>query len=194
MAGLFMGALNDDEGYAFLRLGRAIERGDFAARVLLGALESVGDGLADSQALGAADWVGVLQSLTAFQMYRRSVQGPVTGPRVIRFLMCSTVFPRAVACCAKEATLALARLPASGPLAAAAVQLSSGLASECLSDSHEGDGTGVITISQSRLLDLHGMIAATYFPSGWDPPLMAGQTQAQFASAQGQKEVAPSRC
>jgi uncharacterized alpha-E superfamily protein len=120
MAGLFLGAMNDDEAYAFLRLGRAIERGDFAARVMLGHFHAVEHGADDSQTLRGADWVGVLRSLTAFQMYRRSVQGPVTGLRVVRFLTCSPVFPRSIAYCAREAEQALARLPKSGPVAATA--------------------------------------------------------------------------
>ncbi|TNC47582.1 alpha-E domain-containing protein, partial [Rubellimicrobium rubrum] len=179
MAGLFLGALNDDEGYAVLRLGRAIERGDFATRVMLGRLEIIEHGASDHQVLRGADWVGALRSLTAFQMYRRSVLGPVTGPRVIRFITCSTVFPRALAYCAREAERALARLPGSSLPLAAAERLSTALASEhCLVD-NEAKPTAILTAVQKDLAALHESFAATYFVPQPEGPFRAGQRQTQ---------------
>ncbi len=170
MAGLFLGAMNADEGYAFLRLGRAIERGDFATRVMLGHFHVIEHGADDSQSVRGADWVGVLKSLTAFQMYRRSVQGPVTGLRVVRFLTCSTVFPRSIAYCAKEAEQALAQLPDPGPRAAAA-RLAASLT----------EGTGepnarAVAVAQASLAALHQALATAYFSP---PPALLRQHQRQ---------------
>ncbi len=181
MAGLFLGAMNDDEGYAFLRLGRAIERGDFAARVMLGHFHAVEHGADDSQTLRGADWVGVLRSLTAFQMYRRSVQGPVTGLRVVRFLTCSPVFPRSIAYCAREAEQALARLPNSGPVAATAARLSSELVSQHCISGMETNSTALLTTVQAELYALHDVIAADYFHPQVGTPAGASQTQSQTA-------------
>lgn len=163
MAGMFLGAMNDDEGYAFLRLGRTTERGDFAARVMLGHFHAIENGAVESQFSRGADWVGVLRSLTAFQMYRRSVQGPITGPRVVRFLTCSTVFPRAIACCAREAEQALARLPNSEPVAASAARLVAELATEHCIPGNDTASADVLTKLQAKLSALHNLITATYF-------------------------------
>ncbi len=179
MAGLFLSALNHDEGYALLRLGRTIERGDIATRVMLGHFTAVEHGSTDSQSLRGADWVGVLRSLTAFQMYRRSVQGPVTGQRVVRFLTCSTVFPRAIAFCAKEAEQALGRLPDSGPLIAAAARLTAVLTAEhCVSGS-ETSSSAVLAMVQAELSSLHDMMVAAYFVPRVSLPAQARQTQSQ---------------
>ncbi len=178
MAGLFLGALNDDDGYAILRLGRAIERGDFAARVMLRHLNLIEHGAEDHQALRGADWVGVLRSLTAFQMYRRSVQGPVTGRRVVRFLTCSTVFPRSLVYCAREAERALATLPNSGAFVGAAAHLSSRLQAEianAITDS--GNSRNLLTSAQAELYSLHDTIGGAYFVPQEGPPAPTRQSQ-----------------
>ncbi len=179
MAGLFLGALNDDEAYAFLRLGRAIERADFADRVMLGHFEIIEDEARDHQSLRGADWVSVLRSLTAFQMYRRSVQGPVTGPRVVRFLTRSTVFPRAIAFCAREAEQALKRLPVPGPVVAAAAHLSATLAAEPHPTGNGPKPTAVLLAVQDHLSALHEAIAAACFVPHPHAAARASQTQVQ---------------
>lgn len=154
MAGLFLGSMNEDAGYAFLRLGRAIERGDFVTRVLLDSLTGSKD--------NAAEWIGVLKSLTAYQMYRRSVGGPVTWPGVIRFLACSTVFPRALACCVQEVERALGRLPDAGPMLEVAAKLFAILAAH----STVGDERRLASIlaqGQSELANLHNALVHAYF-------------------------------
>jgi uncharacterized alpha-E superfamily protein len=181
MAGLFLGAMNDDEAYAFLRLGRAIERGDFAARVMLGHLHVIEHGANDGQSLRGADWVGVLRSLTAFQMYRRNVQGPVTGLRVVRFLTCSTVFPRSIAYCAGGVEQALARLPNSGPVAAIAARLSSELLSQHCVSGIETDASSLLVKVQAELSALHDMVTADYFSPRHTAGTRADQSQSQTA-------------
>jgi uncharacterized alpha-E superfamily protein len=184
MAGLFLGALNDDDGYAILRLGRAIERADFATRVLLRHFNVVENGAEDHQALRGADWVGVLRSLTAFQMYRRSVQGPVTGQRVVRFLTCSTVFPRSIAYCAAEAERALVRLPNSEALTAAAAHLSTSLQARIDSAVTENRKSGAhLTSVQAELHSLHDMAVATYFVPHEAAPARTDRSQRQGRGA-----------
>ena len=59
-------------------------------------------------------WISVLKSLSAFQMYRRHVRVRVTGPGVVRFLLADTAFPRSVRFCLQRASQRLSRLPAPG--------------------------------------------------------------------------------
>lgn len=172
LAGLFLGAMNDDDGAAMLRLGRAIERADFGARVLLEALGSLGT----RDDLRAADWIGVLRTLTAFQMYRRTVRGAVTQARVLRFLVASPVFPRSLAYCAGEADMALARLPRASEAWAAVRRLGSLLAQG------EGPGDGVerlLSEVQATLGVLHGALDRAYF--ALPAPPVRGQHQRQDA-------------
>lgn len=181
MAGLFLGALSDDEVYALLRLGRAVERADFATRILLGHSNKIEAGASDHQVLRGADWVGALKSLTAFQMYRRSVQGPVTGPRVIRFLAYSRVFPRALAYCIAEAGQALGRLPRSASVLEAVARLTERLEAEQRLKGKATGSTVVLSSVQINLAALHELIAATYFVPQPDGGLQASQRQVQRA-------------
>ena len=181
MAGLFLRAMNDDEGYAFVRLGRAVERGTFAAGLLVSSIETISEGMSDEEALRSADWVGVLKSLTAYQMYRRSVRGPLTSRKVVHFLTCSIIFPGAVAYSVKEVERALVRLPRSGSLVDAAARLTSALASEGGMTRDERKVAGILAAAQTELTALHDAIGATYFASLAQPPLKTAQTQVQGA-------------
>jgi uncharacterized alpha-E superfamily protein len=181
MAGLFLRAMNDDEGYAFLRLGRAVERGDFAARILMSSIETFSEGPSEEVALRLADWVGVLKSLTAYQMYRRSVRGPVAGPRVVHFLACSTVFPGAVAYCVREIEQALVRLPGSGPAADATARLTAALGADGAVTRDERKFAVILTAAQTQLAELHDAIGATYFALPPQPAPPMAQTQVQSA-------------
>lgn len=181
MAGLFLRAMNDDEGYAFLRLGRAVERGTSAAGILVTFIETISEGMSDEEALRSADWVGVLKSLTAYQMYRRSVRGPLTSPKVVHFLTSSTTFPGAVAYCVKEVEQALVRLPGSGPLGDAAARLSVALAAEGGVTRDERKAAGILAAAQTELSALHDAIGVTYF--AFLPPLSLETTQKQVQGA-----------
>ena len=55
--------------------------------------------------------MGVLQSLSGLQMYRRAVRRPIEGPAVVRFLLEHDRFPRAVRALLREIRRALGELP-----------------------------------------------------------------------------------
>lgn len=126
LTGALAGTMCDDEAYAFLQLGRFLERADMTTRVLdvqAGILVGqVGAGAVDDGG-GYADvtWVSVLKSLSAHQMFRRSVGTGPSGPAALRFLLQDPRFPRSVEYCLSSAARALPRLPrAAIPLAACA--------------------------------------------------------------------------
>jgi uncharacterized alpha-E superfamily protein len=56
-------------------------------------------------------WKSVLDSLTAYQMYRRHVHVRVRGRQALRFLLQETEFPRSVQYCLTEIEQCLHRLP-----------------------------------------------------------------------------------
>lgn len=181
MTGLFLRAMNHDEGYVFVRLGRAIERGDFATRVLLSALETIRDGMSDEEALRSADWVGVLKSLTAYQMYRRSVRGPVTPAGVVRFLTGSTVFPGAIAYCAREAEQALAMLSDSESLVARAARLSASVAARDGTAADRQGAAALLVEVQAELSTLQDAITDAYFAPRLGLPAQGRRSQVQSA-------------
>lgn len=109
--GVISGAMQRDEAYELWRLGQAVERADMTTRVLgvraaaLLAAPDVADDFDEVQ------WMGVLRSLTALQMYQRATRGPIAGSGVVAFLLFDHQFPRSVAGCMERVRSALQRLP-----------------------------------------------------------------------------------
>ena len=92
--------LNRDQTWLFSRLGRLIERADKTSRILdvkyfllLPAPTEVGGVLDELQ------WISLLRTAGAYQMYRQSVQQAITPSSVARFLLLDPIFPRSVRFC-----------------------------------------------------------------------------------------------
>ena len=114
-AGTVDGTMSHDAGYRFLCAGRMIERADMTTRIVdvrSASLLSVEDS-ASLLPFDTVQWVSVLKSLTAYQMYRRKMQVRVRRADALRFLLQDTEFPRAFYHCASAAEENLARLPRS---------------------------------------------------------------------------------
>jgi len=56
-------------------------------------------------------WMGVLRSVAALQMYQRATRGPIEGPSVVRFLLFYSQFPRSVRGCLDAMRGVLTTLP-----------------------------------------------------------------------------------
>jgi uncharacterized alpha-E superfamily protein len=110
--GVLQSTMTRDEVFEMWRLGRYIERADMTTRVLgvrAAALLSLPPGAVDEFA--EVQWMGVLRSLSALQMYHRGTRGPIDGPAVVRFLLFDHRFPRSVAGCLAEMRSSILRLP-----------------------------------------------------------------------------------
>jgi uncharacterized alpha-E superfamily protein len=111
ITGMLAGTMNQDASYQFVQLGRNLERADMSTRII----DAASAGL-----MGKADeispyrnvlWISVLQSLSAYQMYRLNVQRNVSPQDVLEFLFKSRIFPRAVAHCLREIDSSMRLLP-----------------------------------------------------------------------------------
>ena len=99
IVGILAGTMSRDAAYSMLRLGRNIERADMTTRVLDVRAGSLIGGVG---AFDDIQWLGVLQSLSALQMYRRATRAPLDSDSVVRFCLQSREFPRSVAHCLRE--------------------------------------------------------------------------------------------
>ena len=86
-----------DDGYRFVQLGIAIERGDNTARfldvkyyVLLPSLSYVGSSLDQTQ------WSTLLKSLSAHRAFTWAYQGEITAAKIAHFLILNGEFPRSL--------------------------------------------------------------------------------------------------
>ena len=99
ITGMLAGSMNEDAAYQFLRMGRNLERADMTTRIIdAGSAELGGDG-EEILPFRNVLWISVLQSLSAYQMYRLHVQRNVQPEEVLSFLLQGKIFPRSVAHC-----------------------------------------------------------------------------------------------
>jgi len=111
-AGFLGSTMSRDEAHEFIRLGRSLERADMTTRVLdvrAGSLmRTVGD---EGDPHDDVQWMSVLRSLSALQMYHRATRRPVEGTATLRFLLLDDAFPRSFTCCLNDVVESLRRLP-----------------------------------------------------------------------------------
>jgi uncharacterized alpha-E superfamily protein len=112
LSGLLGGTMNHDEAYAFLSLGRLVERADMTTRVLDVRAESLAPEVKGGyRPFDNVQWVGALRSVGAYQMYRRSVGSQVRASAAVRFLLSDPHFPRSVSHCLDQVARFLKSLP-----------------------------------------------------------------------------------
>jgi uncharacterized alpha-E superfamily protein len=163
--GILSATMSHDAAYEFLRLGQALERADMTTRVLgvrAAALMAAASAPEGDGEHAEVQWMSVLASLSARQMYHRSTREPVNGPAVVRFLLTDRAFPRSVAACLARVAAGLAALPRGEEVLpavrAAEVELS-------LVDPTETDGKTLDDAMDGLQLSLaavHGQLAVTY--------------------------------
>jgi uncharacterized alpha-E superfamily protein len=111
-AGFLGSTMSRDDAHEFIRLGRALERADMTTRVIdvrAGSLMTpVGE---EADPHDDVQWMSVLRSLSALQMYHRATRRPVEGPATLRFLLMDEAFPRSFTCCLADVVESLRRLP-----------------------------------------------------------------------------------
>ena len=185
--GLLAGAMSRTAAYSFLWLGRYLERADMTTRILdvrsanlLAHADQVpaqspsqSQTQAQSQApapeqaeqdpFESIQWMSVLKSLSAYQMYRQQVRLRVGGPDVLKFLLQNDSFPRSVSFCLKQLEAGLRELPGSASSLEAIAPLKQRLGDAAVPDlAHEGLHEFIDNL-QISFGDLHNQIAAAYF-------------------------------
>lgn len=98
-SGILEGVMTHGEAWHFIRLGQFLERADKTTRlldvkyfILLPSVSDVGTSLDELQ------WVAMLRSASALQMYRRKFD-LIRQDRIIEFLLLDRSFPRSVLFC-----------------------------------------------------------------------------------------------
>ncbi|RUO75229.1 alpha-E domain-containing protein [Idiomarina seosinensis] len=112
ITGMLAGTMTHDEGYAFLRMGRNLERADMTTRIIDVRSASLLPELdLEQSAFENIQWMGVLKSMSAYQMYRRELRLRINRADVLRFLLLESRFPRSLAHTLKQVKVFLQELP-----------------------------------------------------------------------------------
>jgi len=110
--GLLSDCMSHDVAFQFIKLGRYLERSDMTTRILdINAAVLVPRQQSAEDPAVALLWMSVLQSLNAYQMYRRHASVHVRGAEVVSYLLKDPHFPRTVRYCLGEVEECLAQLP-----------------------------------------------------------------------------------
>ncbi len=114
--GILMGAMSHDAAYNFFLLGSYLERADMTSRTLdVRSANLFSQGSEESNIKLSPfyniQWMSVLKSLTAYQMYRQHVRTRVKGADVLKFLLQDHEFPRSVFFCLGMVENRLSGLP-----------------------------------------------------------------------------------
>ena len=165
MVGIFASTITHDHGYDFLRLGRYLERADMTTRIIdVRSADLIApDHGGDLTPFYNIQWMSVLRSMSAYQMYRRQIQGPVRRVGVLRFLFQDRQFARSIYYCLFHAEVFLRHLPRSEQPLEHLIQLQRIVSEADLQQLKQQDLHDFIDELQRELAIIHDDITATYF-------------------------------
>ena len=101
--GVTIGTLGRGEGYLFLQLGAFVERADWAIRLLDIAGSEGDDETREQDAVDYFRWSALLQSLSAFETYRRLYRESVSAAGVVDLMLLQESNPRSLLTCTATA-------------------------------------------------------------------------------------------
>lgn len=170
--GLIEGSLSRTPSRQFCAIGRHLERADMTTRIVdvrSGNLLPRAPG--DLTPFENLQWMSVLKSLSAHQMYRQSMRSRVRGPDVVQFILRDPLFPRSVFCCLRELHGVMTELPRSERACAIVAGLRDSLLAA------DGNHLARVPDELHRFVDLlqigfneiHAAIRSTWF-AGLDEP------------------------
>ncbi len=175
-AGLLAGTMSHTNAYDFVRLGRHLERADMTTRIidvrsanlLIGQRQTQGSQDQEQMELNPFEniqWMSVLKSLSAYQMYRQQIRLRVRGPDVVKFLLQDPLFPRTVYHCLDQMEFCLQKLPApkNAEILASIAELKKHLTEVNIPELTKGGLHEFIDEFQIGLGQIHEQIAAAYF-------------------------------
>jgi uncharacterized alpha-E superfamily protein len=163
IAGKVTGTMHRDQGYQFLCLGRSLERADMTTRILDVSSANLLHDDGPEEPFANTRWMAVLKSLSAYQTYRRSQFPRVQRAEVIRFLLQSPAFPRAVYYCANEVEASICELPRNEPILRVIRRLRRSLTSSDVGKLNQGELHRFLDELQITISDLHRESSEAWF-------------------------------
>ena len=184
IVGMVAGTMSHDIAYQIIKLGRTVERADMTTRIL--DLNSAVQFPQDSvlhETLMERIWMSTLNTLSAYQTYRRLISMQVRSNEVINFLLEDMRFPRSVGHCLGELESCFKLMPKSQQLLQLVAQLRIKIAQR------QTDGLSAAALHdyldelQSNLAEIHKAITYHYFHTHYDenPPVNSSQTEIEFS-------------
>jgi uncharacterized alpha-E superfamily protein len=164
IVGLVSGTMAHDMAYQVIKLGRNIERADMTTRILdlNSAIRFPRDPVLHDS-LTERVWMSALNSLSAYQAYRRLISMHVRSSDVIAFLLRDARFPRSVEHCLQEMETCFSLLPRSQQLQQLAAQLRHKIAQHPSRDLDHAALHEYLDLIQADLGEIHDALTQNYF-------------------------------
>ena len=183
--GMVAGTMAQDMAFHIIKLGRNIERADMTTRIL--DLNSAVQFPKDSvlhETLMERIWMCTLDSLSAYQTYRRMVSMHVRRGAVIGFLLHDMRFPRSVGHCLNEMESAFKLLPKSQQLQQLSAQLRHKIAQHVTDNLDAVALHEYLDLLQGELGEIHDALAQKYFHAYRGDIRQYGKGQAEIEFAE----------
>lgn len=168
VSGVLDGTMNRNAAHTFLMLGRNLERADMTSRIVdVRSAQLLPAETPELRPFETVQWMSVLKSLSAYQMYRVAVRARVRRPDVLEFLLRNEQFPRACLFCLNQAELALQALPRSEPVIETLEAARNYVARASLETLDQMALHAFIDRLQLLINEVHEGVARIYFPQPW---------------------------
>ncbi|MDN7132912.1 alpha-E domain-containing protein [Halomonas sp. MC140] len=194
LTGLIEGTLSHGPARTFIELGRQIERADMTTRIVdVRSASLLPQNPEELLPFENLQWMSVLKSLTAYQMYRQQVRLRVRGPDVLRFLLQDPNLPRSIACSLETLLHELTLLPRQDrPAATVSLVRADVVDADIQALAHSPSKLhAFIDELQIGFAAIHDTLSATYFVNDDSVPRVAqspGQSQSQSQSHAGDND------
>lgn len=190
LTGLIEGTLSHGPARTFIELGRQLERADMTTRIVdVRSASLLPQNPEELLPFENLQWMSVLKSLTAYQMYRQQVRLRVRGPDVLRFLLQDPNLPRSIACSLETLGHELALLPRQDrPAATVSLVRADVVDADIQALAHSPSKLhAFIDELQIGFAAIHDTLSATYFVNDESVPRIT-QTQSQSQSHAGDND------
>ncbi|MDR2213764.1 MAG: alpha-E domain-containing protein [Pseudomonadales bacterium] len=173
--GLVAASMNHDSTYAFVQLGRKVERADMTSRMVdVGSISLLPEFNRDANQRQLLEpyenvvWMNVLRCLGGYQAYRQAARNHVRGEDVVRFLLQDTEFPRAIGYCLNDIDKYLRLLPNHDEVLQAVARVKKITTTVSVSELLERGLLDFIDELQISVADIHEAISLAWFhPEEW---------------------------
>jgi uncharacterized alpha-E superfamily protein len=170
ITGIISGSMSHDTAFAFIQMGRKLERADMTSRIVdVGSISLLpAFSRTDSQKLFLEPyenvvWMNVLRCVSGYQAYRQKAQGPVKGDNVVKFLLQNDEFPRSLGYCLNELVHKLQKLPNNADVLQAVARVKKVTLDVDINDLLQHGLLDFIDELQISIGDIHEELNSTWF-------------------------------
>lgn len=158
--GTMEATMSHDSGYYFWRIGSALERADMTSRII-----DVRTAFSSQQELPFENiqWISVLHSLSAYQMYRQRMGVRVLPKGVLNFMLYDEHFPRSIYWCLSAMNRYVHQLPSPDEMIARISHSIADLDAENVEKIEGKKLHDFIDELQIDFADIHDQLAEQYF-------------------------------